>query len=245
MMKKITYITLFPISILIWTSPAFPLEIESLSGMLYVKDEKTQEWVKIEPPIKEIILDAKDSLMTGENSRVIFRVDGRTFEMGASSIIRVGEIEKNPPLTKEEYFVKQCLSSISLSSDMSSDIGNSKKVFYNVCGIRGRNYSTSDRYLHLKEEEDISIEIKEYNGALDLYRNHLYDNAIRRWLMFIAKNKESLLVDDAQYQIGKTFQLMRRYEEAIWAYKLVISKYPDSLWTAQVKSEIEWLNTKM
>jgi tetratricopeptide (TPR) repeat protein len=211
------------------------VEVVELEGFLEVKKEGQESW----QVFKNSILDESHTIRTLDGTRVTLLVKdgkgGRFFVIGANSLLKVSEIVKNPPLSGEEFLVLKCLSN--LHPVREEGVSQNPSFFG---GERGR-----DRPILIPpiEREEPSIDILEFNGGRDLFKNGLYENAIRRYLMFMGKYKGSLLLDDAQFWVAEALMCLKKYSAALNEYKSLLSTYPKSLWVERAKQRISQIES--
>jgi len=67
-----------------------------------------------------------------------------------------------------------------------------------------------------------------YQAALDKLKFRDYAGAEKALLDFMGSFPQSALVDNAQYWLGETYYVMRRYPDAVEAFGRVLHDHPDS-----------------
>ena len=67
-----------------------------------------------------------------------------------------------------------------------------------------------------------------YQTALDKLKTRDYAGAEKSLVDFMASYPQSALVDNAQYWLGETYYVMRRYPDAVEAFGRVLRDHPDS-----------------
>jgi tol-pal system protein YbgF len=67
-----------------------------------------------------------------------------------------------------------------------------------------------------------------YQSALDRLKNRDYEGAERALKDFLNNYPQSVLVDNAEYWLGETYYVERRYPEAIDTFQRVVHDHPDS-----------------
>jgi len=75
---------------------------------------------------------------------------------------------------------------------------------------------------------------QQYDAAFDLMKQGLYDRAVKAFRVFLAKNPDSGLADNAQYWIAEGNYVLRNYKLALEEFTKVVndpqsSKAPDAL----------------
>jgi tetratricopeptide (TPR) repeat protein len=235
--------------ILLSCKVSLAIRIVELQGHIKLKKEKGGGWEVIQKKGLAPKLEPDDVVLTTDRTTVVFLIEEeegtRYFKMGPNAILKISEIISNPPMTDEEFLVMRCLSTIpTLDKGLEEDSG----ILDVAGGVRGKALKPSPkltlRHPHLKKKA-IQLELRRFNGARDLFKNHLYENAIRRYLMFISKHPKSLLLDDAQFQIGESLRKLGRYKTAIKEYKSLISMYPKSLWRERARRRIADLEKRI
>ena len=67
-----------------------------------------------------------------------------------------------------------------------------------------------------------------YQAALDRLKGKDYAGAEKALTDFVATYPQSVLVDNAQYWLGETFYVEKRYGDALAAFERLVSDHPDS-----------------
>ncbi|MCP5143341.1 MAG: tol-pal system protein YbgF [Gammaproteobacteria bacterium] len=67
-----------------------------------------------------------------------------------------------------------------------------------------------------------------YQMAFNELKNGQYEAAVTGFRDYLAQFPESQYVDNAQYWLGESFYVMRRFDEAIAEYRTLLMQYPDS-----------------
>jgi tol-pal system protein YbgF len=67
-----------------------------------------------------------------------------------------------------------------------------------------------------------------YQSALDRLKNRDYEGAERALKDFLNNYPQSVLIDNAEYWLGETFYVERRYPDAIETFQRVVRDHPDS-----------------
>ena len=75
---------------------------------------------------------------------------------------------------------------------------------------------------------DPFAEQQAYQGAFDLLKAGRYDEAAVAFQQFIAEYPAGSYADNAQYWLGETFYITRRFEEAIQEFERLVSMHPNS-----------------
>ena len=75
---------------------------------------------------------------------------------------------------------------------------------------------------------DPFAEQQAYQGAFDLLKSGRYDEAAVSFLQFLAEYPTGSYADNAQYWLGETFYITRRFEESIQEFERLVSMHPNS-----------------
>ena len=75
---------------------------------------------------------------------------------------------------------------------------------------------------------DPFAEQQAYQSAFDLLKSGRYDEAAVAFQQFIAEYPTGSYADNAQYWLGETFYITRRFEEAIQEFERLVSMHPNS-----------------
>lgn len=71
-------------------------------------------------------------------------------------------------------------------------------------------------------------EVQYFSEGLNLAKNEFYLDSINKFKMLIDEYPKSDLADDALYNIGLCYFKMKQFEQAIEAFRQVITNYPDA-----------------
>ena len=75
---------------------------------------------------------------------------------------------------------------------------------------------------------DPFAEQQAYQGAFDLLKSARYEDAAAAFTQFIAEYPAGSHADDAQYWLGETHYITRRFEPALQEFQRLVSTYPNS-----------------
>ena len=75
---------------------------------------------------------------------------------------------------------------------------------------------------------DPFAEQQAYQGAFDLLKSGRYDEAAVAFQQFIVEFPTGSYADNAQYWLGETFYITRRFEQAVQEFERLISTHPTS-----------------
>ena len=75
---------------------------------------------------------------------------------------------------------------------------------------------------------DPFAEQQAYQGAFDLLKSARYEDAAAAFTQFIAEYPAGSYADNAQYWLGETYYITRRFEPALQEFQRLVSSYPDS-----------------
>ena len=68
----------------------------------------------------------------------------------------------------------------------------------------------------------------EYQQAFNLLRQSLYDQAIRAFQQFLALHPNDMYSDNAQYWLAEAYYVKREFQQALFEYNNVVTKFPQS-----------------
>ena len=75
---------------------------------------------------------------------------------------------------------------------------------------------------------DPFAEQQAYQGAFDLLKSARYEDAAAAFTQFIAEYPAGSYADNAQYWLGETHYITRRFEPALQEFQRLVSTYPNS-----------------
>lgn len=75
---------------------------------------------------------------------------------------------------------------------------------------------------------DPFAEQQAYQGAFDLLKSARYEEAAAAFTQFIAEYPAGSYADNAQYWLGETYYITRRFEPALQEFQRLVSAYPNS-----------------
>ena len=75
---------------------------------------------------------------------------------------------------------------------------------------------------------DPFAEQQAYQGAFDLLKSARYEDAAAAFTQFIAEYPAGSYADNAQYWLGETYYITRRFEPALQEFQRLVSAYPNS-----------------
>ena len=75
---------------------------------------------------------------------------------------------------------------------------------------------------------DPFAEQQAYQGAFDLLKSGRYEEAAVSFQQFLAEYPTGSYADNAQYWLGETFYITRRFEESIQEFERLVSMHPNS-----------------
>ncbi len=75
---------------------------------------------------------------------------------------------------------------------------------------------------------DPFAEQQAYQGAFDLLKSGRYEDAAAAFTRFIAEFPAGSYADNAQYWLGETYYITRRFEPALQEFQRLVSAYPNS-----------------
>lgn len=75
---------------------------------------------------------------------------------------------------------------------------------------------------------DADNEAAAYRQAFDLLKKGSYTKAIAAFLDFLKRYPNSVNAGDAQYWLGETYYVTRKFKEAHQAFRTLLDRYPDS-----------------
>ena len=75
---------------------------------------------------------------------------------------------------------------------------------------------------------DPFAEQQAYQSAFDLLKSGRYEDAAAAFTQFIAEFPAGSYADNAQYWLGETYYITRRFEPALQEFQRLVSKYPNS-----------------
>ena len=75
---------------------------------------------------------------------------------------------------------------------------------------------------------DPFAEQQAYQGAFDLLKSGRYDDAAVAFQQFIAAYPTGSYADNAQYWLGETYYITRRFESAVQEFQRLVSAHPNS-----------------
>lgn len=84
-----------------------------------------------------------------------------------------------------------------------------------------------------------------YQAALELLKQGRYPQAESAFGEFLVAFPDSDLADNAQYWLGETFYVNRRFEPALAAFQVVLDKYPDSRKTPDALLKVGFCNYEL
>ena len=67
-----------------------------------------------------------------------------------------------------------------------------------------------------------------YQAAFDLLKPGLYEKATAAFQQFLVAFPASALADNAQYWLGESYYVTRRYDEALKTFRIVVDRYKES-----------------
>ena len=75
---------------------------------------------------------------------------------------------------------------------------------------------------------DPFAEQQAYQSAFDLLKSGRYEDAAVAFQQFIAEFPSGTYADNAQYWLGETFYITRRFDQAVQEFERLVSMHPDS-----------------
>jgi len=189
------------------------------------------------------ILKNIDSILSGENGRIVLELENGThFKLGSNAILDIADIREIQQRELFMYLMSQKIDKLETKDD------NTPVKVGNVSIVHGDSKQENSTVNSISEQEDWYL--LEINGALALYDHNFYPNTIIKFLKI--QNKYDSIRDKGQieYHIGKSFEALKDQGQAKDAYKRALDEYKstrdpssnEQVWVADARNALNRLN---
>jgi tetratricopeptide (TPR) repeat protein len=200
---------------------ATAVKIISLSGDVKIRRGVEENW---QHAAAGMWLEEIDTILAGEAANVTLELrDGAIFRLGSFAILDIADLRK---MTERElflYLMSQKVHQIPTRQEKTRlHIGN-------VSVVHGESKARAAQGKATKDEQQSGVQ--ETNGAIALYDQHYYPNAIVKLHKVLAKYPDSKDCGERYYYLGKAFEALNNPGQAVEAYKISLEQlcdHPDS-----------------
>ncbi len=228
----LTFLAVLP---LVQNGRAMEAEIVRISGEVTVRRGVEESW---QPLSLGILIKDVDTILTGEKGEVVLELeDGQTFTLGPNSILDIADLRRITERQLFLYLVKEKMSRVE-KHNQKTELRLGK-----VSVVHGENRDTAavdSSYLPAESWTPV------INGALALYRQEYYRNAIIK----LNKILDGGLPEERQCEVysylGRSFEAINKPGQAIDAYQIVVNDCGEehTAWIESARESIDRLEQK-
>ncbi|HLG29495.1 MAG TPA: tetratricopeptide repeat protein [Candidatus Brocadiales bacterium] len=193
---------------------AFPAKLSSDSALEYLKDKAVQLYQKAQ------IKYPNCPLLT----KAYFELGNYYFNMG-SYLLAIQEFQTIVDKYPNDELVRHALINIAKCYEKLSDFENARHAYFRFIDIYRSDELIDDVYLSIGDTWHIQ---GEYSKAISIYKKILAD--------FSKNNPETSGL--AQLQLGRSYQRMGDYKDALDTFLTMRKKYPSEKYRAEVEYQI-------
>jgi len=214
--------------------------ITSVSGDVQFRKGLDENW---ETAKVGMILEDIDTILTGNEGTVSLILEsGTVFKMGSDALLDIGDLRT---IMEQELFLYLMSEKIDKLEPVQK---KAKLKIGNVSVVHGASAKTDSVQ---DQNERILIVIKEKNGAVALYDNKFYPNAIIKMHKIVNTNSEANDCGELYYLMGKSFEAINKSGQAIDHYNLALEQIKltncsesASAWQPDARDALERLKQK-
>jgi hypothetical protein len=217
MFRKLLFVT----TILLVTSQMvnanMVVTISTLKGEVKIRKGLNENWNKAQ---KGMILEDIDTIMTGSDGETSLVLDnGKNFKLGANALLDIGDLRT---ILEQDLFLY-------LMSDKIDKLKPADKKAKVKIGNVSVVHGSSAEKDSVTENGNMNLLInREKNGAIALYENGFYPNAIVKMHKILNDHDQLKNCGELYFLMGKSFEAIDKKGQAIDHYKLAIKNYSTS-----------------
>lgn len=211
------------------------VKVVQISGIVKVRPGVEEKWHRAETGQ---ILEEIDTIMTGENGRVVLQLqNGKKFTLYPNAMVDILDLRT---ITEKELFLFLMSKKVERIEPRKEKtrlkVGNVSVVHGESKSVQNTDESASD------ESERRS---KEQNGAKALYRQEFYPNTIVKLHKILDKYPDIKDCGETYFYLGKSFEALKKPGQALDAYEQAVERHEaqqcQSEWLHDVKIAIKKL----
>lgn len=213
---------------------------------------KPDEFITVTSRLLALAIKYKTQLSYGLSALIVLAIaisgfsyfsnkaETRVFDMLEQGIQKYTTIMKNDGQDKAYLAVEKDFQTI-LDNYSKKDAGKLAKIVYaNICYNSGkfdRAIALYDKALHDFKNNRLYKNIILSSLGYSHEGNKDYNSAIKYFEM-IASGSDSIMKDEAFFNLGRIYAVMGKNEKSIAAFKKIISDYTDSIYIKLVKEKV-------
>ncbi|MBN2367253.1 MAG: hypothetical protein JXL67_13875 [Calditrichaeota bacterium] len=190
---------------------AIQVKIDQISGEVLVRRGIEEFW---QPVSLGILIKDVDTILTGENGKVILKLeDGTLFTLGPNSILDIADLRK---ITERQLFLFLVKGKV---NRLEKRPQKTELRLGKVSVVHGDNRDIIDN--------DSLVALESWgpviNGALALYHHQYYTNTILKLNKILDTGLPQQKSCEAYFYLGRSFEAINKPGQAIDAYQIVVN----------------------